>query len=178
MLGRRRTRHPSLVDFVLALRRRRLSPRNPPAQAKGADLGGGLFSLLRSRVTRRKTYRSLQTSRSLTTEGGPCAIQPVEMGPTWACVIRVMFVIKSTIITVYNLPSREYSGNKPGTRGSKCLWQGETVPRVPINTPILCPGLGILTNFLVFRVKLCKLSSCFPVGSTCLGERVPTVGFT
>jgi hypothetical protein len=30
MLGRRRTRHPSLYDFVLALRRRRLDPQNPP----------------------------------------------------------------------------------------------------------------------------------------------------
>jgi hypothetical protein len=37
MLGRRRTRHPSLDDFVLALQRRRLNPQNPPGQAKGAN---------------------------------------------------------------------------------------------------------------------------------------------
>jgi hypothetical protein len=36
MLGRRRTRHPSLFDFVLSLCRRRLNPQNPPEQAEGA----------------------------------------------------------------------------------------------------------------------------------------------
>jgi hypothetical protein len=37
LLGRRRTRHPSLYDFVLSLCRRRLNPQNTPEQAKGAD---------------------------------------------------------------------------------------------------------------------------------------------
>jgi hypothetical protein len=37
MLGRRRIRHPSLYDFVLSLRTRRLNPQNTPEQAEGAD---------------------------------------------------------------------------------------------------------------------------------------------
>jgi hypothetical protein len=47
-------------------------------------------------------------------------------------------------------------------------------PRVPINTPVLCPGTGGLTRLLAYRVKLYKLSPYFPVGSTCLGGQVPT----
>jgi hypothetical protein len=92
-------------------------------------------------------------------------------------VIRVVSVIKFTVMTVCNLPSWEYSGDKPGTRGSKCLCQGAAPPpppRVPINTPVLCLGTGRLTKLLAFRVKLCKLSPYFPVGSTCLGEQVQT----
>jgi hypothetical protein len=37
MLGQRRTRHPSLYDFVYSSRRRRLHPQNTPEPAKGAD---------------------------------------------------------------------------------------------------------------------------------------------
>jgi hypothetical protein len=37
VLGRRRTGHPSLDDFVLALRRRRLNPQNPPVEAKSTN---------------------------------------------------------------------------------------------------------------------------------------------
>jgi hypothetical protein len=37
MLGRRRTHHPLLYDFVLSLRRRRLNPQNTPEHAEGAD---------------------------------------------------------------------------------------------------------------------------------------------
>jgi hypothetical protein len=37
MLGRRRTCHPSLNDFVYSSRRRRLHPQNTPGQAEGAD---------------------------------------------------------------------------------------------------------------------------------------------
>jgi hypothetical protein len=37
MLGRRRTHHPSLDDFIPALRRRRLNPQNPPEQAESAN---------------------------------------------------------------------------------------------------------------------------------------------
>jgi hypothetical protein len=37
MLGRRRTRHPSLFDFVLSSCRRKLHPHNTPEQAEGAD---------------------------------------------------------------------------------------------------------------------------------------------
>jgi hypothetical protein len=37
LLGRRRTRHPSLDDFVYSSRRRRLHPQNTPEQAEGVD---------------------------------------------------------------------------------------------------------------------------------------------
>ena len=37
MLGRRQTRHPSLDNLVLSLRRRRLNPRNPPEQVESAN---------------------------------------------------------------------------------------------------------------------------------------------
>jgi hypothetical protein len=37
MLGQRRTRHPSLYDFVFSSCRRRLHPQNMPEQAEGAD---------------------------------------------------------------------------------------------------------------------------------------------
>jgi hypothetical protein len=50
------------------------------------------------------------TSRSLTTERGPCVIRPIELGPAWTCVIRVVSVIKFTVMTVCNLPLWEYSG--------------------------------------------------------------------
>jgi hypothetical protein len=61
------------------------------------------------------------TSHSFTTERGPCAIRPKELGPAWTCVIRAVSVIKFIVMTVCNLPSWEYSGDKPGTRGSKYL---------------------------------------------------------
>jgi hypothetical protein len=61
------------------------------------------------------------TSHFLTTERGPCTVPPTELGPAWTCVIWVVSVIKFTVMTVCNLPSWEYSGDKPGTRGSKCL---------------------------------------------------------
>jgi hypothetical protein len=61
------------------------------------------------------------TSHSLTTERGPCAVWPIELDPAWTCVIRAVSVVKFTIMTVCNLPSPEYSKDKPGTRGSKCL---------------------------------------------------------
>ena len=38
-----------------------------------------------------------------------------ELGPTWECAIRAVSVIKFTVMTVCNLPSWEYSGDKPGT---------------------------------------------------------------
>jgi hypothetical protein len=103
-------------------------------------------------------------------------IRPIEMGPAWTGVVRAVSVIRFTVMTVCNLPSWEYSGDKPGTRGSKCLCQGQAAPRVPINTPVLCLGTGRLTKLLAFGVKLCKPYPYFLVGSTCLGGKVPTFG--
>jgi hypothetical protein len=120
LLGRRQTRHPSLEDFVLALRRRRLNPQNPPEQAKGANWTEACstpFAHTRQDEGPAEVYGPLLPHL----QGGPCAIQPIEMGPTWTGVIRVVSVINFTIMIVSNLPSWEYSGDKPGTRGSKCL---------------------------------------------------------
>jgi hypothetical protein len=109
---------------------------------------------------------------------GLCAIRPIEMGPAWTGVIRTVSVIKFTVMTVCNLPLWEYSRDKPGTRGSKCLWQGQAAPRVPINTPVLCPGKGRWMKLLAFRVKLCKHFFYFLVRSTCPGEEVPTATYS
>jgi hypothetical protein len=158
LLGRRRTRHPSLYDFVLALRMRRLDPQNPPWQAKGANRMEACSTLFAHTRQDEGSAEVYGTSHSLTTKRGPCAVRPSELGPAWACAIRVVSVIKFTVMTVCNLHSWEYSGDKSDTRGSKCLWQGQAVPRVSINTPVLCPGTERSTRLLAFRVKLCKLS--------------------
>jgi hypothetical protein len=54
--------------------------------------------------------------------------------------------------------------------------KGRVATRVPINTPVQCPHRGRLTKLLPSHDKLCKYSFHFPVGSTCLGEQVPTFG--
>jgi hypothetical protein len=83
------------------------------------------------------------TSHSLTTKRGRCAVQPTGLGPAWACVIRAVSIVKFTIMTACGgRRPWEYSSDKPGTRGSKCLWQRQAAPRVPINTPVLCPARG------------------------------------
>jgi hypothetical protein len=43
------------------------------------------------------------------------------MGPARISALRAAFVIAFTVMTVCNLPSWEYSGDKPGTRGHKHL---------------------------------------------------------
>jgi hypothetical protein len=103
---------------------RRLHPRlaqtkaesiEPARTGRGRQSDGCLFDPHSSYEKRRRPCRSLWTSRSLTTGGGPCAIRPIEMGPAWTGVIRVVSVIKFTVMTVCNLPLWEYSGDKPGT---------------------------------------------------------------
>jgi hypothetical protein len=80
-------------------------------------------------------------------------------------------------MTVCNLPSWEYSGDKPCTRGHINVFdKGRAATRVPINTPIQCPHRGRLTKLLPSHDKLCKYSFRFPVGSTCPVEQVPTFG--
>jgi hypothetical protein len=76
---------------------------------------------------------------------GPCVIQPMVMGPARSGAIRDVSVTGFTLMTICNLPSWEYFGDKPGTRGSKRLWQGHAAPRVPINTPVQCPTYGGLS---------------------------------
>jgi hypothetical protein len=52
---------------------------------------------------------------------GPCVILPIVMGPVRSGAIRIVSVIGFTLMTICNLPSWEYSVDKPGTRGSKRL---------------------------------------------------------
>jgi hypothetical protein len=47
--------------------------------------------------------------------GGPCVIRPIVMGPVRLGAIRVVSLIGFTLMTICNLPSWEYSGDKPGT---------------------------------------------------------------
>jgi hypothetical protein len=47
-------------------------------------------------------------------------IRPIDMGPVWTGVIRVVSIISLTIMTVCN-PLVGIFWNKSGTRGSKCL---------------------------------------------------------
>ena len=130
----------------------------PAGQAKGANLMEACstpFAHTRQDEGPTEDYR---TSHSLTTETGPCAVRPTELGLALTCMIRAVCVIKFTVMTVCNLPLWEYSRDKPSTQGSKCLWQGQTAPRVPINTLILYPGTERPTRLLTSRIKLCKLS--------------------
>jgi hypothetical protein len=60
-------------------------------------------------------------SHVITALGGPCVIRPIVTGLTWTSILRAAFVIAFTVMTVCNLPSWEYSGDKLGTRGHKRL---------------------------------------------------------
>jgi hypothetical protein len=105
VLGRRRTRHPSLNDFVLALHRRRLDPQNPPGQAKGANRMEACSTPFAHTRQDKGPAEVYGTSHSITTKRDPGAVRPIELGPSWACAIRVVSVIKFTVIIVCNLPS-------------------------------------------------------------------------
>jgi hypothetical protein len=52
---------------------------------------------------------------------GACVIQHIVMGPVRTSAIRAVSVIRFTLMTICNLPSWEYFGDKPGTRGPKRL---------------------------------------------------------
>jgi hypothetical protein len=93
----------------------------PAEQAKGANWIEACLTPFSHTRQDKGPAEDYETSHSLTTERGPCVVRPIELGPTWTCVIRAMSVIKFTVMTVCNLPSWEYSRDKPGTRGSKCL---------------------------------------------------------
>jgi hypothetical protein len=121
MLGRRRT----LVPFA-----RRLRPRLAQAKAGSTEPAGQAKGINRMEACSTPFAHTRQdegptedygTSHSLTMERGPCAVRPTELGLAWTCVIWVVSVIKFTVMTVCNLPLWEYSRDKPGTRGSKCL---------------------------------------------------------
>jgi hypothetical protein len=60
-------------------------------------------------------------SHVVTALGGPCGTRPIVTGPARRSVLRAAFVIAFAVMTVCNLPSWEYSGDKLGTRGHKRL---------------------------------------------------------
>jgi hypothetical protein len=80
MLGQRRTRHPSLYDSVLSLRRQRLHPQNTPEQAEGANRTEACAAPSLS-CCKTKACRCLWTSRVLTTRGRPMCDSAHSDGP-------------------------------------------------------------------------------------------------
>jgi hypothetical protein len=131
------------------------------------------------RILRWKT-KALSKSTSLTSSprmGGPCEFRPTVTGPTRISVLRATFVIAFTVMTVCNLPSWEYSGDKLGTRGHKCLLQGTGGHLSAYKYPRTVPTQGQIIELLSSHDKLCKHSFHFPVGSTCPGEQVPTKNY-
>jgi hypothetical protein len=78
-------------------------------------------------------------SHVLIAPGGPCGIRPTVTGLARVSVLRASSVIAFSIMTIYNLPMWEYSGDSPGIRGHKRPYQRTMDTRVPINTPVQCP---------------------------------------
>jgi hypothetical protein len=138
LLGRRRTSYPSLDAFVSSSLRQRLHPQNVFEQAEGVDwteTGTVPFTLA---VARRRLCRSLRVSHVVTTPGGPCGIRTMVTGTVRISAWRAASVIAFTVMTVCNLPSWEYSRDKPDTRGINVFDKGQAATRVPINTPVYC----------------------------------------
>lgn len=171
VLGRRRRRHPSLDDFYLTLRGRRLHPQDPPDRPRALTRRRPIQSPSLPTRQDEGLVEDHRTSHSLSTGRGPCTVRPTKLGPAWACVSWAVSVIKYTVMTGCNLPSWEYSGDKPGTRGSKCLWQGQATPQVPINTPVLCRSTGRLTWLLISRVSIANSFPKFPLDQPVLEDR-------
>jgi hypothetical protein len=123
MLGRRRTRYPSLEAFVVSPHRRRPHPQNAPEQAGGVDrmkTGAVPLHPLRGKP------KALSKSTSPTSSpwpGGPGGIRPTVTGPARTCVLRAASVIAFSVMTVCNLLLWEYSEDRTGTQGHKRLWQ-------------------------------------------------------
>jgi hypothetical protein len=95
------------IEHARASRRRRLDEdrRGPPSSSPLQDEGSV----------------EVYESHVVTAPGGPCRIWPIVMGPARRSVLRAAFVIAFTVMTICNLPSWEYSGDKLGTRGHKRL---------------------------------------------------------
>jgi hypothetical protein len=117
---------------------------------------------VRPQIERRRLCRSLRVSHVVTALGCPCGIRPMVMGPARTSAIRAVSVIGFTVMTSCNLPSWEYSGDKPGTRGHKHLWQGQAATRVPINIPIQCLLQGG-KKLLAFHTKPYRHIFCSPL---------------
>jgi hypothetical protein len=89
--------------------------------------------------------------------GSPWGIQPTVTGPARISVLRASSVIAFSVMTAYNLPMWEYSGDSLGTQGHKRPYQRIVDTWVPINTPVQCPWEARLTKLLPFPVEPCKL---------------------
>jgi hypothetical protein len=151
---------------------RRLLPRaartktvstGPAGQTKGADQTEACSAPFAPVRQDEGPVEDHRTSHFLGTGRGPCTVRPKKLGPAWACVGWAVSVIKYTVMTGCNLPSWENFGDKPGTRGSKCLCQGQTAPRVPINTSLLCQSTERLSWILIPRVSITNSFSHFPL---------------
>jgi hypothetical protein len=103
----------ALNDFVLTLHR--LDSRKPPGQAKGASRTEACSTPFAYTGQDEGPAEVYGTSHPHHQERPMYGFRPTELGPAWECEIRVVSVIKFTIMTVCNLPSWEYSGDKPGT---------------------------------------------------------------
>jgi hypothetical protein len=119
MLGRRRTRHASLHDFYLALHRRRLHPQVLPDRPRVRTRRRPIWPPSLRRRQDEGPIEDPGTSHSLTTERGPCTVQPTKLGPAWICVNWAMRVMKYTIMTVCNPPCNT-----------------QVLPRVLLSTPL------------------------------------------
>jgi hypothetical protein len=95
------------TEHARASRRRRLDEdrRGPPSSSPLQDEGSV----------------EVYESHVVTTPGGPCGIRATITGPARIGVLRAAFLIAFIVMTVCNLPSWEYSRDKPGTRGHKRL---------------------------------------------------------
>jgi hypothetical protein len=135
VLGRRRTRYPSLYDFVFSSRRRRLHRQNTPEQAEGAartENSATPFGLVLQDEGPAEVYGPLAPP---STEEGPCVIRPIVMGPVRTSAIRVMSVIGGG----FGGPT-----SRPGSTG-RTAWTGtETGPK---------PDRGQAAHFYFHRIK-------------------------
>jgi hypothetical protein len=144
-----------------------LHPQNASEQPEGVDwteTGAVHFALA---VERRRLCRSLWVSHVITAPGGPRGIRSMITGPARISALRATSVIDFTVMTVCNLPSWEYSGDKPGTRGHKRLLQGTGGHSSAYKYPRTVPSQGRLTKLLPSLDKLLQI--LFPLSrSGCL----------
>jgi hypothetical protein len=95
------------IEQTRASRRHRLDEdrRGPPSSSPLQDEGSV----------------EVYESHVITAPGGPCGIRATITGPARISVLRAAFVMAFIVMTVCNLPSWEYSRDKPSTRGHKRL---------------------------------------------------------
>jgi hypothetical protein len=160
MLGRRRRRYPSpSPSSPRRTNRGKMTGAAYPSSSSLQDEGlRRSLSIPRPHPTWRPTWDSAHCNRPRT--------EKRVTGP---------ICNSFSVMTVYNPPLWEYSGDSPGAWGHNCPYIGTLGTQAPINTPVQCPWEAGLTEQLPSRVKPCLHSFHSPVGSTCPGEQVPTI---